>query len=231
MNIDVLTLFPRMFEVVTSESIIRRAQKFKKVKIHIHDIRDYTKDKHRKVDDKPFGGGPGMVLRCQPVIDALSSLKRLRPKAKVVLMSPQGETLYQPLALRLSKVKDLILISGHYEGIDERIRDRVDEEVSIGDYILTGGELPAMVLIDTVVRLLPGVLGDEQSNKEESFTGGLLEHPHYTRPQDYSGKKVPGVLLSGNHKSVKDWRKLQSIIKTINSRPNLIKYISQLEID
>jgi len=231
MNIDILTLFPGMFEAITSESIIKRAQKFKKVRISVHDIRDYTKNKHRKVDDRPFGGGPGMVLTCQPVIDMLAKLKKSKPRAKTLLMSPQGKRLDQNLALRLSKIKDLILISGHYEGVDERIRDGVDDEVSIGDYILTGGEIPAMVLIDAVVRLLPGVLGDKESNKEESFSRGLLEYPHYTRPQNYNRRKIPEVLISGNHKSVKDWRSLQAVMKTLKHRPDLIKHIRQLELD
>lgn len=231
MNIDVLTLFPKMFEAVTSESIIKRAQRFGKVRIRIHNIRDYAIDKHKKVDDKPFGGGPGMVLKCQPVMDALAKIKRLSPQAKVILTTPQGVVLNQEAARGLSKEKGLILISGHYEGIDERIRKVVDAEVSIGDYILTGGELPAMVLIDAVVRLLPGVLGDEESVGSETFASGLLEYPQYTRPADYKGAKVPEVLISGNHNSIKNWRRLQSIIKTMNLRPDLIKGISQLETE
>jgi tRNA (guanine37-N1)-methyltransferase len=231
MLIDVLTLFPKIFEAVTSESIIKRAKESKKVTIRIHNIRDYSKDKHHKVDDRPFGGGPGMVLNCQPVLDGLAEIRKISPDAKAILLSPQGRTLNQKLALQLSREKALILISGHYEGMDERIINSVDEQISIGDYVLTGGELPAMVLIDVVVRLLPGVLGDKDSNKEESFTDGLLEYPHYTRPSDYKGAKVPAVLISGNHNSIKEWRRLQSIIKTINQRPDLIKHISQLELN
>lgn len=231
MNIDVLTLFPKMFEAVTSESIIKRAQRSKKVKLRIHNIRDYTTDKHKKVDDRPFGGGPGMVLKCQPVMDALDRVKKLSARAKVILMTPQGAVFNQKMAQTLCREKALILISGHYEGVDERIRGMVDAEVSIGDYILTGGELPAMVLIDAVVRLLPGVLGDNRSAESETFTDRLLEYPQYTRPADYGGNKVPEILISGNHNSIRNWRKLQSIIKTINLRPDLVRNIRQLEIE
>lgn len=229
MKIDVLTLFPGMFEAVTSESIIKRAQQFRKLQIRVHNIRDYTSDKHKKVDDRPFGGGPGMVLKCQPVMDGLVKIKRSSPGAKVILMTPQGSVFNQKIARALSEKKALILISGHYEGIDERIRKVVDMEVSIGDYILTGGELPAMVLIDAVVRLLPGVLGDEESAAQETFTNGLLEYPQFTRPADYKGDKVPDVLISGNHNSIKEWRRLQSIVKTVSLRPELIRDIQQLE--
>ncbi|NQT90408.1 MAG: tRNA (guanosine(37)-N1)-methyltransferase TrmD [Candidatus Omnitrophica bacterium] len=229
MTIDILTLFPKMFSGVTSESIIKRAQKSKKIKIRIHDIRDHTTDKHRKVDDKPFGGGPGMVLCCQPIMDALAKVKKLSPQAKVILLTPKGVPLDQAAAQSISKEKALILIAGHYEGIDERVRQVVDEEISIGDYILTGGELPAMVLLDAVVRLLPGVLGHEESALWETFADGLLEYPQYTRPGDYNGEGVPEVLVSGNHNSIRRWRKLQSVLKTIRSRPDLIKNIKQLE--
>lgn len=230
MNIHILTLFPGMFKAITSESIIKRAVKFARVRIDVHDIRDFSADKHRKVDDRPFGGGPGMVLRCQPVIDAIKSVKRLSPKAKVILLCPGGKVLNQSLCGSIAKSKSLILLCGHYEGVDERIKDFVDAEISIGDYILTGGELPAMVLIDSVIRLLPGVLGDKDSNLEESFSGGVLEYPQYTRPADYNGKKVPEVLVSGNHNLVKLWRRRESISKTMHQRPELIKHISQLEI-
>ncbi|MDP8292969.1 MAG: tRNA (guanosine(37)-N1)-methyltransferase TrmD [Candidatus Orphnella occulta] len=230
MKIDILTLFPGMFEALISESIIERAQRFSKVSIRTHNIRDFTTNKHRKVDDKPFGGGPGMVLQCQPVIDTINSVKALSPRAKVILMSPRGKILDHSLCLSLSKAAGLILVCGHYEGADERIRGYVDQEISIGDYILTGGELPAMVLVDSVVRLLPGVLGHDQSNIDESFSNGLLEYSQYTRPADYSGKKVPELLVSGNHNIVKSWRKKEAVFKTMYQRPDLIKHISQLEI-
>ncbi|MFH1867429.1 MAG: tRNA (guanosine(37)-N1)-methyltransferase TrmD [Candidatus Omnitrophota bacterium] len=231
MKIDVLTLFPEMFKSVTSESIIKRAQKSGRVKISTHNIRDFTDNRHRKVDDRPFGGGPGMVLSCQPIMGAVSRAKKRLPGAKVILMTPQGRVLDQDLAYTLSKEKALILLSGHYEGIDERVKRVVDNEISIGNYVLTGGELPAMVLIDALIRLLPGVLGDKCSLKDETFTAGLLEYPHYTRPADYKNEKVPQVLVSGNHRSISSWRKLQSVLKTLNNRPDLIKHIDQLDIN
>ena len=230
MVIDVLTLFPNMFDAVLGESIIKRAQASRRVNIRIHNIRDYSKDRHRKADDRPFGGGAGMVLNCQPVLDALFEIKKISACAKTVLMSPQGRPLDQNLARRFSQCKGLILIAGHYEGLDDRISDAVDEQVSIGDYILTGGELPVMVLIDAVVRLLPGVLGDRDSNVDETFQNGLLEYPHYTRPADYDGKKVPQILLSGNHEAISLWRRKMAVKKTMNQRPDLIRHIRQLEI-
>jgi tRNA (guanine37-N1)-methyltransferase len=229
MNIHILTLFPRMFDAVFSESIIKRALKAGLLHIQIHDIRHYSDNKHRKVDDKPFGGGPGMVLQCQPVMDALSGIKKNYPDAKTILMGPKGKPLNQKLCYKIAGYKDIILICGHYEGMDERIRSLVSDEISIGDYVLTGGELPAMVLVDSVSRLVPGVLGDGESNFDESFAIGLLEYPHYTRPAVYKGRRVPDVLLSGNHNSIKKWRKQESILGTMRNRPDLIKHISQLE--
>jgi len=225
----VLTLFPRMFDAVLGESIIKLAINSNRVKIYVHDIRCYTKDKHKKVDDKPFGGGPGMVLKPQPVFDAVRHVKKNNSGAEVILMSPQGEFFTQQKAHKLSFKKGIIIISGHYEGIDERIMDIVDAEISIGDYILTGGELPAMVVIDTVVRLVPGVLGHSESSKIESFSKGLLEYPQYTRPANYNQMKVPDVLLSGNHKLIDAWRRKESILRTISKRPDLINNIRQLE--
>jgi tRNA (guanine37-N1)-methyltransferase len=230
MNIHVLTLFPGMFDPVLSESIIKRAIKSGRIRIDMHDIRDYSADKHDKVDDKPFGGGPGMVLQCQPVIDALCKIRQSCPGAKTILMGPKGKLLDQQLCYNMARQKSIVLLCGHYEGIDERIRDFVSDEISIGDYILTGGELPAMVLIDAIARLIPGVLGDDESNSDESFVNGLLEYPHYTRPSDYKGKKVPDILLSGNHAAIKRWRKQESILETIMHRPDLIKHIKQLEL-
>jgi len=230
MNIDILTLFPDMFKALTSESIIERAQRFAKVKIRTHNMRDFAANKHHKVDDKPFGGGPGMLLQCQPVVDTINSVKRISPRAKVILMSPKGKMLSHSLCMSLTKTTGLILVCGHYEGADERIRDFIDQEISIGDYILTGGELPAMVLIDSVVRLLPGVLGHDESNIDESFSNGLLEYSQYTRPANYNGKKVPKLLISGNHNIVKSWRRKESVLKTMDQRPDLIKHVSQLEI-
>ena len=228
MQIDILTLFPRMFDGVFTESIIKRAQAAGKLKINIYNLRDWSKDKHRKVDDKPYGGGPGMVMSAQPIFDAVEELSQQSivnsPQKKIILLSPQGKRLDQKLAKKLAKAKHLILICGHYEGVDERVRQHlIDEEISIGDYILTGGEIPAMVLADAVTRLLPGVLGDEDSNKDESFSKGLLEYPQYTRPAVYKGKKVPQVLLSGDHKRIEEWRKKQAKEITLQKRPDLIE--------
>jgi len=213
MRIDIITIFPNIFNPILDESIIKRAQKKGLIKIIVHNLRDFSKDKHKKIDDRPFGGGPGMVFRPEPIFEAIEYIKlqvisyksqAKSKKPKVILLTPQGKKLDQKLAQNFSKYKHLILICGHYEGIDERVRLRlVDEEISIGDYILTGGELPAMVLVDAIVRLIPGVLGDENSAKHDSFCDeGLLEYPQYTRPANYKGDKVPRVLLSGDHKEI-----------------------------
>jgi tRNA (guanine37-N1)-methyltransferase len=230
MLIDVLTIFPKSFSPVINESILKRAQKSGKVKIRINDIRDFTLDKHRKVDDRPFGGGPGMVMCAQPMFSAVQHILRSTKhkahstKRKVILLSPQGQTLTQKLAKKLSGYKHLILICGHYEGVDERVkRYLVDDEISIGDYVLTGGELPAMVLIDSIVRLLPGVLGRSESLNEESFKNRLLEYPQYTRPAVFKGKKVPQVLLTGNHKLIAQWRKFKALEQTKLKRADLLK--------
>jgi tRNA (guanine37-N1)-methyltransferase len=224
MRIDILTIFPDIFAPWLNESIIKRAQKKNLAKISVHNLREYSKDKHRKIDDRPFGGGPGMVFKPEPIFDAVKKITRKSKGAKVILLSPQGKALDQKLSQTLSRSKHLILICGHYEGIDERVRLRlIDEEISIGDYILTGGELPAMVLIDSLIRLLPGVLGDEDSAKSDSFSQGLLEYPHYTRPANYQGLKVPQILLSGDHQAIAKWRKEQSYKVTQKKRPDLIK--------
>jgi len=214
-----------MFAPVVNESIVKRAQNKRKVEIYIHNLRDYSQDKHKKVDDRPFGGGSGMVMRPEPIFNAVEAIKSKvkNRKAKVILLSPQGERLSQRILNRLVKYKDLILICGHYEGIDERVRQYlVDEEISIGDYVLTGGELPAMVLVDCLVRLIPGVLGDKNSLNFESFAGNLLEYPQYTRPASYLRMKVPAILLSGNHKKIAQWRKDQAIKRTKKIRPDLL---------
>ena len=223
LQFDVLTIFPKSFAPVLNESIVKRAQAKKKVKIRVHDLRDFTVDKHRKVDDRPFGGGPGMVMAPQPIFDAVAKITKNK-KAKIILMSPGGKKLTQALAQKLSKEKNLILICGHYEGVDERVREKLaDETVSIGDYVLTGGELPAMVFIDAVTRLVPGVLGKEESLLAESFENDLLEYPQYTRPANFRGMKVPNVLLSGNHRDIEAWRKSQSLLHTKKFRPDLLK--------
>ncbi len=223
MKFDVLTLFPDLFNIVMRESIIGRAQDNGIVEINAINIRDYSKDKHKKVDDYPFGGGTGMVMACQPVIDAFNDItKDFVKKPKVIYMSPQGRVLNQKIAKELSAEEHLILLCGHYEGIDERIIEEiVDEEISIGDYVLTGGELPAMVLIDCVSRLLEGVLASEDSYSEESHFNGLLEYPQYTRPADYNGKKVPDILLSGHHANIEKWRTQQSLDRTKQKRPDM----------
>jgi len=225
MRIDIIAIFPGMFAPILNESIVKRAQKKGKVKIYIHDLRSYSLDKHRKVDDRPFGGGSGMLMRPEPIFAAVEDVKSKskNQKAKVILLCPQGEKLTQKLAKKIAKYQHLILICGHYEGVDERVRQRlVDEEVSIGDYVLTGGELPAMVLVDAVARLLPGVLGDKNSLNFESFEDNLLEHPHYTRPANFRGMGVPSVLLSGDHKKIESWREKEALKRTKQKRPDLL---------
>jgi len=223
LRFDIITIFPDMFGPVFNGSILKRAQEKKKVTIRVHDLRDYTDDKkHRKVDDRPFGGGPGMVLMPQPLFDAVKAIKGKR-KVKVIYTSASGKPFSQSHAKTLSHAKNLIIICGHYEGIDERVRELlVDEEISVGDYVLTGGEIPAMALVDAVTRLVPGVLGKEESLASESFEGGLLEGPQYTRPANFRGIKVPDVLLSGNHKSIKIWRHAKARALTKKIRPDLL---------
>ncbi len=221
LTIDVITIFPEMFPAVVNESILKRAQEKKKVAIRIHDLRDYTTDKYRKVDDRPFGGGPGMVLMAEPVFAAVKKIKGRR-KAKVILLCAGGKQFNHKVAKDLFKEKHLILLCGHYEGIDERITEKlVDLTISIGDYVLTGGEIPAMVLIDSITRLIPGVLGKEASLESESFEGHLLEYPHYTRPANFDGMPVPDVLLSGHHQEIQKWRLAKAIEKTKKIRPDL----------
>jgi tRNA (guanine37-N1)-methyltransferase len=207
MQYDILTIFPHIFDSYINESILKRAQQNKLIKINIHNFRDFAKDKHHTVDDKPYGGGPGMLLKVEPLYKCLKSIKR-KKKSKVILLTPKGKTFNQNMAKKFAELDQIILISGRYEGFDERIRKYVDEQISIGDYVLTGGELPAMSIIDATARLLPGVLGDDNSSKDESFSKNLnfIEYPHYTRPENFKGIKVPKVLLSGNHKKIAAWR-------------------------
>ncbi len=223
LRLDVITIFPEIFNPIVNESIIKRAQQKKKVKIEVHNLRDYTANKHLKVDDRPFGGGPGMVMQPEPIFNAVKKVKGRR-KAKVLLMTPAGKTFTQKIAKNLSKEKNLIILCGHYEGIDARVEKHlIDQSISIGDYVLTGGEVPAMVLIDCVTRLIPGVLGKSESLLDESFEHNLLEYPQYTRPANFNGMRVPNVLLSGNHQDIKNWRKRQSFLKTKKNRPDLLK--------
>lgn len=223
MQIEVLTLFPRIFEGPLDESILKRARDRGLVDIRVHNLRDFTHDKHRVVDDKPYGGAPGMLMKPEPIFEAVESLQQ-PGKSCVVLMTPQGAPLTQHRARALAGKPHLIIICGHYEGVDDRVREAlVDEEISIGDYVLTNGALAAAVLVDCVVRLLPGVLGDDQSAVDDSFTGGLLEGPQYTRPPEFRGMKVPDVLLSGNHAAVATWRAAQARQRTQERRPDLLK--------
>ncbi|TGB04828.1 tRNA (guanosine(37)-N1)-methyltransferase TrmD [Halobacillus salinus] len=225
MHIDILTLFPEMFDGVLNHSILKRAQERDAFTYNYVNFRDYTTNKHNKVDDYPYGGGAGLVLTPQPIFDAVEAIQeKVDKKPRVVLMCPQGEPYNQQKAEELAKEDHLVFICGHYEGYDERIRkELVTDEISIGDYVLTGGELGSMVVIDSVVRLLPGVLGNEQSAPEDSFSSGLLEHPHYTRPADFRGHKVPDVLLSGNHAKIDEWRHQQSLKRTYQRRPDLLQ--------
>ena len=220
MKIDILTLFPDMFKNVFNESIIKRAQDEGKLEINIINFRDYTKDPHKKVDDTPFGGGPGMVLQCQPIFDCVESIKD--EDAKVILLTPDGYPYKQKIAYDLSKEKHLIIICGHYEGFDDRIRSICDYELSIGDYVLTGGEIPSMVLVDSISRLIPGVI-EEESHLNDSFNNNLLDYPNYTKPRVYNGMEVPEVLLSGNHKLIKEYREQKMIEKTKARRPDLLE--------
>jgi tRNA (guanine37-N1)-methyltransferase len=224
-RIDILTLFPQVFESPLSCSILKRARDNGLIEIVLTDIRDFSTDNYRKVDDKPYGGGPGMVMMPGPVFDCLEHVRTLIPDSgRTILLSPQGQKFDQAKAVELSKEKRLILIAGKYEGFDERIRTSLEaEQISIGDYVLNGGELAAMVVIDAVARLLPGALGDEDSAKNDSFSEGLLEYPQYTRPEVFRGMKVPEILLSGDHAKIAEWRKQQSIERTKKSRPDLLK--------
>lgn len=219
MKVDVLTLFPAMFVGPLDESIISRARESGLLELAIHNLRDWTHDRHRTVDDEPYGGGPGMVLKPEPIFEAIEALTN--DTTQVVLLTPQGESFGQAKARALSAHEHLLLLCGSYEGFDERIRTRVHHEISIGDYVLTNGALPAMVLIDTVTRLLPGVLGDDASSAEESFSEGMLEYPQYTRPAEFRGMKVPEVLLSGNHAEIEKWRREQAMQRTAERRPEL----------
>ena len=223
---DVITIFPEMFTDFSGSGVFARAKSSKIIDLKIHDLRDYSNDKHRKVDDYPFGGGPGMVLKPEPVFDAVESIVGDElGNIPIVLMSPQGRPLDNKIASGYSSNPHIVLICGRYEGFDERIRTHLaTDEVSIGDYVISGGELASMVLMDAVSRFVPGVLGDEESAKNDSFSNGLLEHPHYTRPADFRGMKVPEVLISGNHKEINRWRENESVKRTVSRRPDLLGY-------
>lgn len=225
MRFDVLTLFPEMIDYVTNASIIGRAKEQGLIIINPVNIRDYSNDRHKKVDDYPYGGGSGMIMTPQPIYDAyLSVVKDLETKPRLIYMSPQGQVLTQEKVKELSKLEHIIILCGHYEGVDERvIEEIVDEEISIGDYVVTGGELPALVLIDAVSRLIPGVLSSEESFQEESHYNGLLEYPQYTRPYEFKGRTVPDILLSGHHARISEWRMQTALERTAKKRPDLLE--------
>lgn len=220
---DVITLFPGMFVSPLQESILNKAQVKGLVRIIVHDLREFTQDKHKTADDKPYGGGAGMVMKVEPLVRAIDQVRLPDSEHRIVLLSPQGVLFSQKAAQRLSTYRQIVLVCGRYEGIDERVLNFVDEEISIGDYVLSGGELPAMVVIDAVSRFVPGVVGDEASVREDSFANGLLKYPQYTRPSSFRGLGVPPVLLSGDHKQIREWRRKEALKKTALRRPDLIK--------
>ena len=224
MRFDVLTLFPELFAAFIKESILGRAVKNGLIDLNLTDIREYARGPHRVTDDRPYGGGDGMVMKAGPICRALMSVKRTDNHSRVILLTPQGTRFEQSRAWELAKLDQLVLICGRYEGVDERVRTKyVDQEISVGDYILTGGELGALIIIDSVSRLIPGVLGGENSTREESFEDGLLEYPHYTRPRVFEGEEVPPVLLSGDHEKIRVWRRTQSLKRTLERRPDLLE--------
>jgi tRNA (guanine37-N1)-methyltransferase len=222
---DIVTIFPSIINAYLGESILKRAVRNGLLDVRVYDIRDYTTDKHRTVDDYPYGGGAGMVMKIEPMFNALKAIGADGEARKKILLSPQGRTYNQDIAEELLQdERRILLICGRYEGIDERVRETlIDEELSIGDYVMTGGELASLVIIDSVARLCPGVLGDDDSSKEESFTWGILDYPHYTRPPEFMGQVVPGMLLSGNHAKIAEWRRKEALKRTLENRPDLLK--------
>jgi len=240
LKIDIITIFPEMFEGPFNQGIIKRAMEKSAVEISVHNLRDYTTDKHKITDDYPFGGGGGMVMKPEPIFRAVEVIKDKGGQtmsvgsisSKVILLTPQGKVFNHEIAMRLSRENHLIFLCGRYEGVDERVREKlIDEEISIGDYVLTGGEFPAMVIVDAIVRLLPNVLGCEDSYKKDSFYEGLLDYPHYTRPEEFREMKVPDILLSGHHKKVEEWRRYKSLETTYLKRPDLMDKIELSEED
>ena len=222
MQIDIVTIFPAMIEQALAAGIVGRAIERGTLDVRVHDLRSFTTDRHHVVDDVPYGGGPGMVLKPEPLFRALDALASEPGAQRVLLTSPQGTCFSHEVAERLSRGKRLVILCGRYEGVDERVRARVDEEISIGDYVLSGGELPALVVVDAVCRLVPGVVGDVRSVEQDSFSRGLLDYPHYTRPSEFAGQKVPDVLLSGHHEEVRRWRKMTALRRTLERRPELL---------
>ena len=230
MKIDILSLFPELFEAVLNSSILGRAQTSGLLEIATHNIRDYSENKHKTTDDYPFGGGAGMVMTVQPVLDCMNAVIGDQTPKRIYL-SPRGRVLTPQIAMELSLESHLLLLCGHYEGIDERIMTQIDDQISIGDYVLTGGELPAMVLIDCISRFIPGVLGSDESAKEESFSEGMLEYPQYTRPASYNGMDIPPVLLSGHHANIEKWRRQQALLSTRKQRPDLFSKLMLSKAD
>jgi tRNA (guanine37-N1)-methyltransferase len=230
-RIDILTLFPEYFQGPFTVSMVKRAAAKKAVDIRLHQLRDWATDKHETTDDVPYGGGAGMVMKPEPLMKALAAIKRGRKKVKAIFLSPQGRCFDHAMAERLSKEKSLLLVCGHYEGLDERVMSRIDEEVSLGDFVLTGGEPAAAAMVDAIVRFLPGVVGRRESVEKDSFFDGLLDYPHYTHPRFYRGLKVPEVLLSGNHAHIERWRRKGSLRNTFLKRPDLLQKVSLTEGD
>jgi tRNA (guanine37-N1)-methyltransferase len=222
MRIDILTLFPEFFDSPLNQSMLRRAQTLGRVGFRVLNLRDFAPDRHKVADDRPFGGGPGMVMKPEPLVAAIRRVREEAPDTRVIFLAPTGRLFDQETAADLAQAPGVLLICGHYEGVDERVRHFIDEEISIGDFILTGGEIPALVVVDAVTRLLPGVLGGEGATEEESFQTGLLEYPHYTRPRDFEGLTVPEVLLSGDHARIARWRREQALWRTQALRPDLL---------
>ncbi len=236
MTVDILTLFPEMFKATMTESILGRAQENGLLKVRVHNIRDFTHDKHNVVDDYPFGGGQGMVMKPEPVVEALEHVLSLEPdetggNIRVVLTSPAGVQLTQDLVKDLAESEHMVIICGHYEGIDERVTNFVTDEISIGDYVLTGGELPAMVIVDSVARMIPGVLGDSESAVFDSFFSSILDYPHYTRPREWRGMSVPEVLVSGDHKKIDEYRRKEALRRTKLRRPDLLENLELTKRD
>ena len=220
---DIITLFPSMFESPLSEGIIGKAQKKGLIDIRVHDLREYTEDRHRTADDTPYGGGAGMVMKAEPIVRAIEAIKLPTENTRTVFLTPQGVLLKQERAKKLSTYSQLIILCGRYEGVDERVLSFVDEEISIGDFVLTGGEIAAMAVLDVVARLIPGVVGDAASVSEDTFSNSLLKYPQYTRPDDFRGLSVPEILLSGDHKKIAEWRSAESLKRTLKRRPDLIE--------
>ena len=219
---DIITIFPEMFESPFGESILKRAQDQELLNISLHDLRKYTLDKHRKIDDHPFGGGVGLIMNVDPIVRAIETIKESKPGARAILLSPGGKPFNQKMAWELSREENLIFVCGRYEGVDERVLNFVDDAISIGDYVMAGGEIPAMALIESISRLIPNVVGDESSLVEESFECNRLEYPQYTKPREFRGLKVPDILLSGHHKKIQDWRLKEALKKTAEIRPDLL---------